>query len=282
MSDIENLQKLVELKDRGLITAEEFENRKKALLSNSLPQVNNQQADSPKSRIVYALLGFFLGFFGAHNFYLGRKKQGFFQIFWILLIVLAFFFPTGSNLRKLMFVISGFYLIAYAISVPFWVGLNLLLTNRDGQGRLMDQEGKPLCTALGVLSMVLVLGAPIACTMGIGGLAGFAMANGRYQANTLVDYAMRCAVVAQTKTRPGERIALESCHAVLREEIPDFVKDVSITKAGTYNDDLEITVTGVEENVGDILLGKLGERTQGVKVIYNDFTETAVFSFSQW
>lgn len=278
MSDIENLQKLVELKDRGLITAEEFENSKKALLSNSLPQVNNQQADSPKSRIVYALLGFFLGFFGAHNFYLGRKKQGFFQIFWILLIVLAFFFPAGSDLRKLMFVISGFYLIAYAISVPFWVGLNLLLTNRDGQGRLMDQEGKPLCTALGILSMVLVLGAPIACTMGIGGLAGFAMANGRYQANILVDYVARCAVVAQTRTG---RVELGRCSAILGEETPEFVRDVSITKTGTYTGGFEITATGVGENVGNILTDKLHEQVNGVSVIYNDFTETAVFSFHQ-
>jgi TM2 domain-containing membrane protein YozV len=33
-----------------------------------------------KSRVTYALLGFFLGFFGVHNFYAGYARRGVFQL----------------------------------------------------------------------------------------------------------------------------------------------------------------------------------------------------------
>ena len=170
MSDIEDLQKLAELKDKGLVTEEEFEKNKQALLSRSLPQ-QEAVADSPKSRTVYALLGFFLGFTGIHNFYLGRKVQGFFQFFWIFLIILGMIAPDGGSFEQIISAFLGLYLIAYMISLPFWVGLNLLLTNRDGKGRLMKKDGKPLGTTLGIVFLVLsLLCLPVACVAGLFGL----------------------------------------------------------------------------------------------------------------
>lgn len=171
MSDIEDLEKLAELKEKGLVTEEEFERNKQALLSRSLPQ-QEAVADSPKSRIVYALLGVFLGFLGAHNFYLGRKVQGFFQMSWIFFFVLKFFFPTDEGIWGTVFFVGCIYLIAYIVVIPFWVGLNLILTSRDGRGRLMKKDGRVVSAILGALTLSLcLLTIPAACTAGIFGLA---------------------------------------------------------------------------------------------------------------
>lgn len=43
-------------------------------------KANNWYAGGGKSKIVAALLAFFLGGFGIHRFYMGQKKQGFMQL----------------------------------------------------------------------------------------------------------------------------------------------------------------------------------------------------------
>lgn len=44
-------------------------------------------ADLSQKQIVAAVLAFFLGIFGAHNFYLGRKKQAIWQLVLTLLVI---------------------------------------------------------------------------------------------------------------------------------------------------------------------------------------------------
>lgn len=43
-------------------------------------KTNNWYAGGSKSKIVAALLAFFLGGFGVHSFYMGNKKKGFIQL----------------------------------------------------------------------------------------------------------------------------------------------------------------------------------------------------------
>ena len=50
----------------------------------------NQTNVGPKSKAVAALLAFFLGYFGAHDFYLGYKKQGIIKIIFSITIILSF------------------------------------------------------------------------------------------------------------------------------------------------------------------------------------------------
>ena len=82
MADLTDLEKLAELRDKDIISQEAFE-QKKSLILASLKQTNN--VFSPKSRTVFALLAFFLGAFGVHNFYLGKYVKGFFQLLpWLI------------------------------------------------------------------------------------------------------------------------------------------------------------------------------------------------------
>ena len=70
-----------------------------------------------KSRGVFIILGLFLGFFGAHNFYAGYLGRGLAQ----LLIVLFL----------------GWFVIGFVI-VGFWVIAELFAVDRDAAGHLMS------------------------------------------------------------------------------------------------------------------------------------------------
>lgn len=108
--DLEQLSKLNELKNAGVISQEEFEQTKAKILSNdnfSSGNVTATAATGPqtiiyntntqavpeasavyggKSRIVYILLAWFLGFFGIHNFYAGYNGRGISQLLITILI----------------------------------------------------------------------------------------------------------------------------------------------------------------------------------------------------
>lgn len=87
MSDIDDLKKLSDLKDKGLITDEEFKQQKEALLDQNLKKGPAASGDQ-KSRLVYILLGVFLGFLGVHNFYAGYIGKGIAQL--LICIFLSF------------------------------------------------------------------------------------------------------------------------------------------------------------------------------------------------
>ena len=53
------------------------------------------------------------------------------------------------------------------------------------------QQGRSMIEMLGVLAIIGVLS--------IGGLAGYTMAMNRHRANTVLDYATKCGVIAQTQ-----------------------------------------------------------------------------------
>jgi TM2 domain-containing membrane protein YozV len=48
--------------------------------------VNYDQAPQPKTRVIFVLLGIFLGTFGVHNFYAGYAKKGAMQLLATVLI----------------------------------------------------------------------------------------------------------------------------------------------------------------------------------------------------
>ena len=93
MSDIDDLKNLSDLKVKGLITDEEFKQQKDALLNQNLkkvPAANGEQ----KSRLVYILLGAFLGYFGIHNFYAGYIGKGIAQLLITLFLGWLLFIPV--------------------------------------------------------------------------------------------------------------------------------------------------------------------------------------------
>ena len=89
---------------------------------------------SDKSRNTFALLGFFLGFFGVHQFYLGKIGNG-------IATILA------------TFLCSPFL-------VQFCVGIELMTTHRDSDRALLRDNDSPLAVILGILMMLgnIVLG----------------------------------------------------------------------------------------------------------------------------
>ena len=247
MSQIEDLEKLNELKKKGIITEDEFEQKKQSILSSNLKSAD--VGTSPKSRTVYGVLGFFLGLFGIHNFYLGRKIQGFFQIFVWALLLIGFIFSGVMPvfLKKGIFIIGGFLLIIYIFVAPLWIGLNLLLTKRDGKKRLMRQDGKTVCMVFGIIVLLSYL--LVIPTCSIGGLAGYSMAMNRHRVNEILDYVAQCSIVAQTKD-DGYSIQQSTCSDLLPyKQAPNSLnaREFIVSAAGRYDETFKITTPIIKE-----------------------------------
>lgn len=72
MSTADEIKKLSELLKDGLLTQEEHDSQKEKLLK--------QNSQSQNQWIVVLLLAFFLGFIGAHRFYVGKNGSGILMI----------------------------------------------------------------------------------------------------------------------------------------------------------------------------------------------------------
>ena len=72
-----------------------------------------QATGTPKSRVVYVLLGFFLGALGVHNFYAGYMGRGFAQL--------------------LVTIFTGWLVIPIFV-VGLWVLVEICVVSRDSKG----------------------------------------------------------------------------------------------------------------------------------------------------
>lgn len=109
MNELENLEKLYHLRDRRVINDTEFESLKIAVIGQHLGL-----RLGARSGTAYALLAWFLGIFGAHNFYAGYTKRAIVQILITLFSGLLFFAPI--------------------IIVQLWALGDLCLINKDAEG----------------------------------------------------------------------------------------------------------------------------------------------------
>lgn len=110
MDDFENLEKLAKLKDKGIINEEEFLTLKRNIVSRNI----NIYPES-KNGVAYALLAWFLGIFGAHNFYAGYTKRAIVQLLLTVFSWMLFFIPL--------------------IVVQIWALADMCLINKDAEGR---------------------------------------------------------------------------------------------------------------------------------------------------
>ena len=99
----DELNKLNELKEKGILTEEEFQKEKEKILNSNetattqqsqpytyqdlstnstqnTEQSTSNNATPQKSKLVAGLLGIFLGAFGVHNFYLGFNNKAVAQL----------------------------------------------------------------------------------------------------------------------------------------------------------------------------------------------------------
>ena len=123
---------------------------------------------SPKSGVVFGLLGFFLGFTGAHNFYLGKNVKGTFQLIislFLLFCIFEYFWGSTNGVGFYFLLMSLVYTVGLILIFPFvlfwWIGLNLILTKTDGKGRLMERRGLPvflgslICLSVFIIMLVM-------------------------------------------------------------------------------------------------------------------------------
>lgn len=167
MADIKDLETLSSLMEKGVITKEEFEKKKKEILKDP-------EEFGPKSQLAYALLAFFFGALGVHNFYIGRWKKALAQ-----LLITLFTLFLGSFITYL------------------WAVINIFTISTDGKGRKL-QPCNPAKYILGILGIVSYFFSllPIVGVLSVGGMYGYTTAMNRYHANEVVSYASMVQVLS--------------------------------------------------------------------------------------
>lgn len=83
MSAIDDIKQFKKLLDEGVITQEEFDEKKRQILAGETAAESEQPSLTPavpverkKTKIAAGLLGLFLGGLGIHKFYLGYTEEG--------------------------------------------------------------------------------------------------------------------------------------------------------------------------------------------------------------
>lgn len=95
---------------------------------------------APKSKIVAALLAFFLGWTGAHNFYLGHNSRAILQ-----LILCGGGWFVGSILSvTLILAVIGLPLLLIASGVSIWIFIEFIMLLIGANGYDRDAQGNPL------------------------------------------------------------------------------------------------------------------------------------------
>ena len=109
MNNIDNLAKLAELKEKGVISESEFNQQKENILKN----LETQSSGTPQSRLAYILLALFFGGLGIHNFYAGY---------------------TGKGITQLLLCVLLFWLVIPLIIVGLWVLIEIITVTKDAKG----------------------------------------------------------------------------------------------------------------------------------------------------
>lgn len=102
-----------------------------------------------KSKVVSALLAFFLGTTGAHRYYLGYKKQGIVQTcgFVSIIIGYAIFIPAMMDSSAGMLIFSALLLL-YGAGISIWAFVDFIriltggLTPADGSAYTENQPAQ--------------------------------------------------------------------------------------------------------------------------------------------
>ena len=167
MADLGNLEQLYNLKEKGIISQEEFEKQKEAILNAS------SSAAKRKNQIAYCVLALFLGQLGIHNFYVGRWKRGLTQLLLTLLSPLTLF-------------------ISFFISL-LWSIINIFAIHTDGKENEFDPSptAKWICGILAIIWNLVYIGVIV-----IGAIAGYTNAMNKYRAEEAIIQAQKIQTVS--------------------------------------------------------------------------------------
>lgn len=141
MSNLDELEKWAYLKNKKVITLQEFNEQKKRLLNKNLLKFMPQ-----KEAFVYYILAWFFGALGVHNFYIYRIKEAFIQLFTFILATVSFVwvimdpsFETqieDDSIFSLPLFIGG-VLILCLLTLWVWILVNICTVKVDGKGNLL-------------------------------------------------------------------------------------------------------------------------------------------------
>ncbi len=171
MTNIDDIEKLYDLKEKGVISEQEFNEKKAALLNAPT------EATDKKNQVAYCVLALFLGLLGIHNFYAGRWKRGLTQ----LLFTFPFSIPTLG--------------ITYIVS-SIWSTINIFTIHTDGKGNEFEPEptAKIICGIFAIIFSIIncIYLAFVMVVLIAGAIEGYkeAMENYKTKATGGVDYSM--------------------------------------------------------------------------------------------
>ena len=118
---------------------------------------------------------------------------------------------------------------------------------------MKNEYGRSMIEMLGVLAIIGVLS--------IGGLAGYTMAMNRHRANTVLDYATKCGVIAQTQGDGSKAIASTACtdSSLLGQALPGVsdISAVAAERAANGATTVKVTFTGTN-GVTQAIASRLG------------------------
>lgn len=136
MNEILNIEKLSELKDKGIISEVEFVRQKQAIFNKAIRKTDDSY--KAKNGIIYILLAWFLGVTGIHNFYARYFWRGGIQLF--------------LSLTSFLFM----YLTLIVVAV--WALLELLLVGKDAAG-VKFKGNKKVIILLRIVAVVWLVAA---------------------------------------------------------------------------------------------------------------------------
>ena len=141
----EELEKLHNLRKKGIITEEEFNSQKNNLLNK-------------KKQSTFLWLALFLGVFGIHNFYVGQTIRGVVKLFlWALSVILSVAFPLLA-----LFLSMGVWL---------WVVIEMCITDKTASGVSLIPASTACKVTIGIIMGILIILTLIGFIAGLAALA---------------------------------------------------------------------------------------------------------------
>ena len=141
-SEVAKIKEYKGLLDEGIISQEEFEEKKQAIMAhgdqkgNSVSSIINEGPTATgklgtKTKIAAGLFGLFFGAFGVHNFYLGYKNKAILQLVLTIVGFLTLIIAIGAVIL---------------IGVEIWTFIEsiMILTSRKGSQWHLDAMGNEL------------------------------------------------------------------------------------------------------------------------------------------
>ena len=130
---------------------------------------------------------------------------------------------------------------------------------------MKNEYGRSMIEMLGVLAIIGVLS--------IGGLAGYTMAMNRHRANTILDYAQKCGVIAQTQGDGSAAITSTACNGTgyvgTNDPVPLTAGTITVERAANGITNVTVAVPTTAASVAEAMASRLGLASETTTFYYS-------------